>query len=229
MVVTDYLQRFARFQNVSSSKQQCKGLTGCYQYVSGSGEPNLVVCAGYGVGGGVAAVCAAWAAIKFPQAQVTLVNAGSPLPVGNLDFEKVLWEYVWGVLGFVSGEGGGGIHDGVSHDGVSHDGVSHYCLFHHHTLSPYTHTHSISLPIHTQFLFTSSGNFFTLVNGIDPVPRAVACQLNRQSMEVASVATFYANMTGNTTNVDPFFDKVGGGMNWGYCTARTCACWVGGE
>lgn len=46
MVVTDYLRRFARFQNVASSKQQCTGLTGCYQYVSGSGQPNVVVCAG---------------------------------------------------------------------------------------------------------------------------------------------------------------------------------------
>lgn len=47
------------------------------------------VVTGYGVGGGVAAVCAAWAALKFPQAQVTLVNAGSPQPVGNADFDKV--------------------------------------------------------------------------------------------------------------------------------------------
>lgn len=46
MVVNDYLRRFARFQTVASSKQQCTGLTGCYQYVSGSGEPNVVVCAG---------------------------------------------------------------------------------------------------------------------------------------------------------------------------------------
>lgn len=34
-------------------------------------------------------MCAAWAALKFPQAQVTLVNAGSPQPVGNADFYQV--------------------------------------------------------------------------------------------------------------------------------------------
>lgn len=57
-------------------------------------------------------------------------------------------------------------------------------------------------------MYSSSGNFFTLVNGVDPVPRSVACLKNQSAMVVGSVATFYTNATGNTTGIDPFFDQV---------------------
>lgn len=83
-----YLDAFRAARSAGGAN--CSGLEGCLRYASAGAQPAAVVCGGQGAGGGTAGVCAAWAALRFPRAQVVWANAGSPQPVGNPPFYRLL-------------------------------------------------------------------------------------------------------------------------------------------
>lgn len=54
----------------------------------GNTQPSRVLVSGHSLGGGVALIAGAWAALQWPAADVQVVTLGSPMP-GNAQFAEV--------------------------------------------------------------------------------------------------------------------------------------------
>ncbi|KAK9818137.1 hypothetical protein WJX72_007701 [[Myrmecia] bisecta] len=96
---TGFLQQFASVVDPDDPEHN---IAAVLKTLSGGREPNRVLCTGHSLGGALATLGAAWAAIEYPRADVRCITFGSPR-VGNNKFKHAFHKLVGTSLRLVHG------------------------------------------------------------------------------------------------------------------------------